>query len=119
MASAKEKAKIVTTKLEEKLKDILGKEEYCAPRKGNEWERFDNNRKYGLHYIWNINYNPSNNSLGILTFRMIVDLHSNNKYSASFRYFDSECKEYAELNEDIAIDGYIAQFERIKKEKVF
>ena len=50
---------------------------------------------------------------------MIVDLHSNNKYSASFRYFDSECKEYAELNEDIAIDGYIAQFERIKKEKVF
>ena len=119
MASAKEKAKIVTTKLEEKLKDILGKEENCAPRKGNEWERFDNNRKYGLHYIWNINYNPSNNSLGILTFRMVVEMHTNNKFMASFRYFDSECKEYAELNEDIAIDGYIAQFERIKKEKVF
>ena len=117
MPSAKEKAQIVTAKLEEKLKDIFNKEEYGVPRKGNEWGKSDNTAKYGLHYLWDINYNHPNNLLGILTFRMIVDLHSNNKYMASFHYFDSDCKEHMGLNEDIAIEGYKKQFEIIKKER--
>ncbi len=117
MASIKEKAKIVTIKLEEKLKDIFGKEEYGIPKRGNDWEKLDNNHKYGLNYVWNINYIHPNNLLGLSAFRMIVEFRPNNKYNPSFSYFDLDCKEHIELNEDTAIEGYTKQFETVKKQR--